>query len=80
MLVLTATADALVNYTGFAIVLFLGMAVVALFVLRRREPDAPRPFRALGLSGRAGDLRAGEPGDSGERAVSSARRQLARAR
>jgi len=47
-LVLTATAGALVNYTGFAIVLFSGVAVAALFVLRRREPDAPRPFRAWG--------------------------------
>ena len=48
LLVLTATADALVSYTGFAIVLFAGTAVVALFVLRLREPDAPRPFRAWG--------------------------------
>jgi APA family basic amino acid/polyamine antiporter len=48
VLVLTATADGLVTYTGFAIVLFSGMAVVALFVLRRRMPDAPRPFRAWG--------------------------------
>jgi basic amino acid/polyamine antiporter, APA family len=37
-----------VKYTGFAIVLFSGVAVVALFVLRMREPDAPRPFRAWG--------------------------------
>jgi basic amino acid/polyamine antiporter, APA family len=48
LLALTATAGALVTYTGFAIVLFSGMAVVALFVLRRRMPDAPRPFRAWG--------------------------------
>ena len=48
LLVLTATADALVTYTGFAIVLFSGMAVIALFVLRKRMPDAPRPFRAWG--------------------------------
>jgi APA family basic amino acid/polyamine antiporter len=48
VLVLTATAEALVNYTGFAIVLFSGVAVVALFVLRRREPDVERPFRAWG--------------------------------
>jgi APA family basic amino acid/polyamine antiporter len=48
VLVLTATADVLVNYTGFAIVLFSGAAVLALFVLRRREPDATRPFRAWG--------------------------------
>jgi basic amino acid/polyamine antiporter, APA family len=48
LLVLTAKADALVSYTGFAIVLFSGIAVVALFVLRAREPHAERPFRALG--------------------------------
>jgi APA family basic amino acid/polyamine antiporter len=48
LLVLTATADALVNYTGFAIVLFSGVAVIALFVLRQREPGAVRPFRAWG--------------------------------
>ena len=48
LLVLTATADTLVKYTGFAIVLFSGVAVTALFVLRKREPDAPRPFRAWG--------------------------------
>jgi len=40
--------DALVNYTGFGLVLFSGIAVVALFVLRLREPDAPRPFRVWG--------------------------------
>jgi APA family basic amino acid/polyamine antiporter len=48
VLVLTASADALVTYTGFAIVLFSGVAVVSLFVLRAREPQADRPFRAWG--------------------------------
>jgi APA family basic amino acid/polyamine antiporter len=48
LLVLTGTFERLVTYTGFAVVLFAGIAVLALFVLRRREPDAPRPFRALG--------------------------------
>lgn len=47
-LVLSATADALVTYTGFAIVLFSGVAVAALFVLRAKEPGAERPFRAIG--------------------------------
>ena len=46
LLVLTATADTLVTYTGFAITLFLGLAVLSLFVLRAREPNAERPFRA----------------------------------
>ncbi len=48
LLVLSAKADALLLYTAFAISLFTGVAVVALFVLRRREPDAERPFRTWG--------------------------------
>ncbi len=48
VLVLSASADVLVNYTGFAIVLFSGVAVFAVFVLRHRHPDAERPFRAWG--------------------------------
>jgi APA family basic amino acid/polyamine antiporter len=48
LLVLSGSASALTSYTGFAVVLFAGVAVAALFVLRHREPDAPRPFRALG--------------------------------
>lgn len=48
ILVLSGTLAELVSYTGFALVLFSGIAVAALFVLRRREPDAPRPFKAWG--------------------------------
>ena len=48
VLVLCGTLSQLVSYTGFAIVLFSGVAVVALFVLRRRHPGAIRPFRAWG--------------------------------
>jgi APA family basic amino acid/polyamine antiporter len=48
VLVLSGTFSQLASYTGFAIVLFAGIAVAALFVLRYREPDAPRPFRAWG--------------------------------
>jgi APA family basic amino acid/polyamine antiporter len=50
VLVLSAKADALVNYTGFAVVLFSGIAGVALFVLRRRHPAEARPFRAWGVA------------------------------
>ncbi len=53
LLVLSGSADALTTYTGFAVVLFAGVAVLALFVLRLREPDAPRPFKALGYPGRS---------------------------
>ena len=47
-LVLAGTFEQLVVYTGFAVVLFSGLAVAALFVLRWRHPDAERPFRAWG--------------------------------
>ncbi|HXG88085.1 MAG TPA: amino acid permease [Vicinamibacterales bacterium] len=48
LLILTGSLDALANYVGFAITLFAGVAVAAVFVLRRREPNAPRPFKAIG--------------------------------
>jgi len=48
LLVLSGGANALTSYTGFSVVLFAGVAVLALFVLRLREPDAPRPFKAIG--------------------------------
>ena len=48
LLVLSGSAQTLTTYTGFAVVLFAGIAVSTLFVLRHREPDAPRPFRAWG--------------------------------
>jgi APA family basic amino acid/polyamine antiporter len=48
VLVLSGTLAQLVSYTGFALVLFSGVAVSAVFVLRRRAPDAVRPFRAWG--------------------------------
>jgi APA family basic amino acid/polyamine antiporter len=48
ILVLTGSAQALTSYTGFAVVLFAGVAVVSVFVLRAREPEAPRQFKALG--------------------------------
>jgi APA family basic amino acid/polyamine antiporter len=48
VLVLSGTLAQLVTYTGFAIVLFTGIAVSSLFVLRRRDGGAARPFSALG--------------------------------
>ena len=48
ILILTGSLDALANYVGFAIILFAGIAVAAVFVLRAREPNAPRPYKTLG--------------------------------
>jgi APA family basic amino acid/polyamine antiporter len=48
VLVLSGTLSQLVNYTGFAVVLFAGIAVSAIFPLRRRSGGDVRPFSALG--------------------------------
>jgi APA family basic amino acid/polyamine antiporter len=48
VLVLSGTFGQLLNYTGFAVVLFAGVAVIALFVLRWKRPSDARPFRAWG--------------------------------
>ena len=67
VLVLTATADALVTYTGFAIMLFLGLAVLSLFVLRAREPRRAAAVPCLAVPVAPGALRRGQRGDPGER-------------
>ncbi len=48
LLILTNTKDQLAEYTGFAVLLFSAIAVSVVFVLRRRNPNEPRPFKALG--------------------------------
>ena len=44
VLVLSGTLSQLVSYTGFAVVLFSAIAVVAFFVLRRRDARLQGPF------------------------------------
>ncbi len=48
LLIVTGSGSALTTYTGFSILLFNGVAVAALFVLRRREPNAVRPYSTWG--------------------------------
>jgi APA family basic amino acid/polyamine antiporter len=48
VLVLSGTLSQLVSYTGFAVVLFSAIAVLALFVLRRQDGGVPRAFSAIG--------------------------------
>jgi APA family basic amino acid/polyamine antiporter len=48
VLILSGSLDSLGKYVAFAITLFAGVAVAAVFVLRAREPNAPRPFKAIG--------------------------------
>jgi len=48
LLVLTGSYDTLTDAVIFASFLFYGLAAGSVFVLRRRFPDAARPYRAFG--------------------------------
>jgi APA family basic amino acid/polyamine antiporter len=48
VLVLSGTLAGLVSYTGFAVMLFAGIAVMAVFVLRFRNASEARPFKTWG--------------------------------
>ena len=49
VLVLTGTFDAIVTYTGFAVVLFAGAAVASVFVFRRRDAQRWAGYRVWGF-------------------------------
>lgn len=42
------TFDQLTNYVVFASWIFYGMTTASVFMLRRKMPDAPRPYKTLG--------------------------------
>ena len=69
VLILTGSLDSIANYVGFAITLFAGTAVAAVFVLRAREPHAPRPFKALGYPWTPAIFVLVSAGDRGERVL-----------
>jgi APA family basic amino acid/polyamine antiporter len=48
VLALSGTFDQLTNLAVFSMWLFYAMAGASVFVLRRKMPDAPRPYRTLG--------------------------------
>jgi len=48
VLALSATFDQLTDSVIFASMIFYGVTTAAVFVLRRKMPDAPRPYRTLG--------------------------------
>ena len=47
-LALLGTFDQLTNYVVFASWIFYGLTTASVFVLRRKMPNAPRPYRTLG--------------------------------
>jgi APA family basic amino acid/polyamine antiporter len=48
LLIFSGTYSQLLDYVIFAALLFYVLTVAGLFVLRRKQPDAERPYRALG--------------------------------
>ena len=48
LLMFTGTFDQLLLYIGFCLTLFATLAVAAVYVLRWRRPDHPRPYRTWG--------------------------------
>jgi APA family basic amino acid/polyamine antiporter len=48
LLTLTGTYGDLLDYVIFAVLLFYILTIAGVFVLRRKRPDAERPYRALG--------------------------------
>ncbi len=49
LLTLSGTYGDLLDYVIFAALLFYVLTVGAVFVLRRTQPDVPRPYRAIGF-------------------------------
>jgi APA family basic amino acid/polyamine antiporter len=47
-LLLTATFASAVNYVQFSLTLCSTLTVLGVFVLRRRQPKLPRPYRTWG--------------------------------
>lgn len=48
LLCLTGTYSQLLDYVIFAALLFYVLAILAIFILRRKHPEWPRPFKAFG--------------------------------
>ncbi|ADW68932.1 amino acid permease-associated region [Granulicella tundricola MP5ACTX9] len=48
LLCLSGSYGQLLDYVIFAVLIFYILTIVGLFVLRRTQPDAPRPYKAIG--------------------------------
>ena len=48
ILCLSGTYSDLLDYVIFAVLIFYILTVAGIFILRKKRPDAPRPYRALG--------------------------------
>lgn len=48
LLCLSGTYSDLLDYVIFAVLLFFTLTILAIFILRKKRPDEPRPYRAFG--------------------------------
>jgi APA family basic amino acid/polyamine antiporter len=48
LLCLSGTYNSLLDYVIFAVLLFFTLTILAIFVLRVKKPDIPRPYKAFG--------------------------------
>lgn len=48
LLCLSGTYSDLLDYVIFAVLLFFSLTILAIFILRVKRPDIPRPYKALG--------------------------------
>ncbi|HOF20341.1 MAG TPA: hypothetical protein PLO24_03745, partial [Bacteroidales bacterium] len=48
LLCLSGTYSDLLDYVIFAVLIFFAITTLAIFVLRVRRPDIPRPYKAFG--------------------------------
>ena len=48
LLCLSGTYSDLLDYVIFAVLLFFALTIYAIFILRKKQPDIPRPYKAYG--------------------------------
>jgi APA family basic amino acid/polyamine antiporter len=45
---LSGTYSDLLDYVIFAVLIFFTLTILGIFILRKKRPDIPRPYRAFG--------------------------------
>jgi APA family basic amino acid/polyamine antiporter len=48
LLCLSGTYSDLLDYVIFAVLIFFTLTILAIFILRKKRPDIPRPYKAFG--------------------------------
>jgi APA family basic amino acid/polyamine antiporter len=48
LLCLSGTYGNLLDYVIFAVLIFFTLTILAIFILRKKRPDIPRPYKAFG--------------------------------